>query len=79
VAAAGGEIEAFVGDISRREEVRQAVDRCVARFGRLDGLVVTAGITMIGPFLETTDEGWQRTMDANMTGTFCPVQEAPGS
>src|SRR5262245_35096256 len=39
-----GTIEGITGDISRRQDVRRAVQRCVERFDGLDILVANAGI-----------------------------------
>src|SRR5690349_3586078 len=65
-----GMVKAFVGDIARREDVQNAVQRCVARFGGLDILAANAGINCFKPFLEIEDPDWQRVVDVNLTGTF---------
>jgi NAD(P)-dependent dehydrogenase (short-subunit alcohol dehydrogenase family) len=67
---------AVVGDISRREDVRQAVAFALERFGRLDILAANAGIADGEPFLEITDASWRRIIDVNLTGTFFCIQEA---
>jgi 3-oxoacyl-[acyl-carrier protein] reductase len=76
IAGQGGMVEADVGDISRREDVRRVVDRCVERFGALDVLVANAGIVRISPFLELDDASWQRVLNVNLNGTFYCMQEA---
>src|SRR6516225_2940167 len=45
LASGGDAVEGITGDISRRPDVRRAVERCVERFGSLDLLVANAGIT----------------------------------
>lgn len=72
----GGECEAVVGDVSRREDVRAAVEFTVERYGRLDVAVQVAGISDFVPFLEFTDRSWDRILDVNLRGTWYLVQEA---
>jgi NAD(P)-dependent dehydrogenase (short-subunit alcohol dehydrogenase family) len=76
MARSGGEIEPVAGDISRREDVVRAIQRCVERFGGLDVLVANAGIADAQPFLEIEEQSWRRIIDVNLTGTFFCIQEA---
>lgn len=69
-------VEGVVGDVSRREDVRRAVDLAAERFGHLDVAVQVAGIADFVPFLEVTDESWDRIMGVNLKGTWYLVQEA---
>ncbi|MCI0625262.1 MAG: SDR family oxidoreductase [Acidobacteria bacterium] len=76
ITALGGTIEPVVGDISRRDEVRRAVERCVEEYDGLDILVANAGVNSVAPFLELDDASWQRVLNTNLTGTFYCMQEA---
>ncbi|HEY8803318.1 MAG TPA: SDR family NAD(P)-dependent oxidoreductase [Candidatus Dormibacteraeota bacterium] len=76
IRAKGGVVEAVVGDVSRREDVRKAIELAVANYGHLDAAVQVAGIADFVPFLEFTDESWDRILDVNLRGTWYLVQEA---
>jgi NAD(P)-dependent dehydrogenase (short-subunit alcohol dehydrogenase family) len=76
LASGGGAVLGIAGDISRRQDVRRAVELCVDRFGGLDVLVANAGISGVQPLLDIDDASWQRILDVNLTGTFLCTQEA---
>lgn len=70
VEAGGGRALATQGDVGRDGDAQRMVDETVARFGRLDVLVNTAGI---GPYrpLESVDEAYVRQMfDTNVLGAI---------
>jgi NAD(P)-dependent dehydrogenase (short-subunit alcohol dehydrogenase family) len=67
---------AVAGDVSKRGDVRRAVETCAERFGRLDVLVAHAGIGDLRPLLEIDDAAWSRMLSVNLTGVFLSVQEA---
>lgn len=62
-------------DISNREEVKNMFDRIIEKFGRIDVLINNAGINLDGPFIEMTDEQWDRVVGTNLTGNFICSQE----
>lgn len=63
-------------DVTDRASVFDAAQRCVSTFGSLDIWVNCAGYSRIIPFLEHTEEIWDRTMDINVKGTFLCCQAA---
>jgi NAD(P)-dependent dehydrogenase (short-subunit alcohol dehydrogenase family) len=71
-----GNVEAVVGDVSRRADVVRAIDLAIERFGHLDVAVQVAGIAEFEPFLDFPDEQWQRIMEVNLNGTLYLTQEA---
>jgi NAD(P)-dependent dehydrogenase (short-subunit alcohol dehydrogenase family) len=83
---------AMVGDASHPDTAAEAIEECLRRFGRFDGLYHVAGGSGRsmgdGPLHSVTDEGWDATLQLNLTSAFyssrAAVQallkaEAPGS
>lgn len=66
----GSEGLAIPTDVTVEAQVAQMVERTLARFGRLDGLVNSAGVAPLAPITECTLETWEWTMRVNATGTF---------
>jgi NAD(P)-dependent dehydrogenase (short-subunit alcohol dehydrogenase family) len=62
---------ADVSDVASLERLRQA---CLDAFGRIDILVVAAGVTKRVVTLEMDEADWQRIVDTNLTGTLRACQ-----
>ena len=54
-------------DVSRSEHVREMMERVMEAFGRLDILVNNAGVARRVPFLQITEQEWDRTLDVALT------------
>ncbi|MET9956860.1 SDR family oxidoreductase [Streptomyces sp. NPDC006339] len=61
---------AVPSDIGEPDEVRDLVDTVLGVHGRLDGLVLNAGIGRGGGVGEVTLEDWDAVMRTNLTGPF---------
>lgn len=72
----GGEAVGLHVDVTSREQVRGLIANTVADYGRLDVIFNNAGINKIQPFMETTEENWDRIMRVNALGVFLCTQEA---
>lgn len=70
VEQAGGRIVADIVDLRDPRALQAAVDRGVARFGGLDIVCATAGITSRGLATELTETAWQTMLDINLTGVW---------
>ncbi len=57
-------------DVSQSKEVSGMVAEVIRSFGRIDVLVNNAGIQTASPFLDLSEEAWQRVIDVNLKGTF---------
>ena len=72
----GGEALAVKCDVSKKEEVDEMIKKTVEKFGKVDILVNNAGIADFKPFLEMTEEDWDKTIDINLKGNFLCAQAA---
>lgn len=73
---AGGKAFAYKVDITSKEEVFSAAADFFGKTGAIDYWVNCAGYSKIIPFLEHTEEIWDRTLDINLKGTFFCCQAA---
>lgn len=64
------------GDVGDRAAMLSAVRVAVERFGRLDIAVCNAGVEIKKPFLEVTDDEWNKVLDVNLRGAFLVSQLA---
>ena len=76
VAAFATEGLAVGGDVTKRDDVQSMIDATVAKFGRLDILINNAGIEINKPFLDVTDDEWNRVLNVNLFGTYLCTQIA---
>ncbi|MBU4360480.1 SDR family oxidoreductase [Patescibacteria group bacterium] len=70
----GGKALALKLDVTKKEEVDAVVKETVEKFGGLDILVNNAGIAEFKPFLEITEQEWDKTLDINLKGQFLCAQ-----
>jgi NAD(P)-dependent dehydrogenase (short-subunit alcohol dehydrogenase family) len=69
VKKAGGEGIFVPTDVTQRDQVDAVVRKGVETFGRLDCAFNNAGISgKLEPFMETTEEDWERVMSTNLKG-----------
>ena len=66
----GGEAMAAKCDISNKKEVEEMVKEAVKKWGKVDILVNNAGICQFKPFLDLTEEEWDKTLNINLKGYF---------
>jgi NAD(P)-dependent dehydrogenase (short-subunit alcohol dehydrogenase family) len=71
----GAEAEFLHSDVRRDDDVRDLVDKAVARFGRLDAAVNCAGTEgKPGPVTEQSAESYAATFDTNVLGTLLSMK-----
>ncbi|PIW90392.1 MAG: hypothetical protein COZ92_00820, partial [Candidatus Nealsonbacteria bacterium CG_4_8_14_3_um_filter_40_11] len=71
-----GEAMAVKCDVTKKGEVENMVKQAIGKWGRIDILVNNAGICQFKPFLEITEEEWDRTININLKGYFLCAQAA---
>ena len=73
--ALGAEAEFIRADVRHENEVRDLVDRTVARFGRLDVAVNNAATEgQVGPITDQTAESYAATFDTNVLGVVLSMK-----
>ena len=77
IVAAGGTAVAHPADVTSWDATESLVERCVAEFGAIDGLVNNAGILTMGRVEEMDEASLRRVVEINLLGTaFCGVHAA---
>lgn len=72
---AGAEAEFIRADVRHEDDVRDLVEQTVARFGRLDIAINSAGTEgKPGPATEQTPESYAATFDTNVLGTVLSMK-----
>jgi NAD(P)-dependent dehydrogenase (short-subunit alcohol dehydrogenase family) len=72
-----GEAIPLIADISQPEEMQQAIEQIVDKWGHLDVVFANAGINGVwAPIDELTSEEWDKTININLKGTFLTVKYA---
>ena len=78
IAAAGGEAHAYRVDITDKAAVDAMVDAVVARWGGLHIHVNNAGWDRPAPFVETTEDFWDKILAINLKGPIICTRAALG-
>lgn len=70
VREAGGRVHTEIVDVRDLAGMQAAADRGAARFGGLDVVCATAGITSRGMTVELDENAWRTMLDVNLTGVW---------
>jgi len=63
-------------DASKRAQIEKLVERAASDLGRVDIMVNNAGVELVKPLLETTEEDWDRIFAVNLKGVLFGIQLA---
>lgn len=68
-------IEIFKADVSKREDVKKLVNFTIEKYNNIDILINNAGIDQIKPFMDITNEDWNKIIQTNLNSVFYCSQE----
>jgi len=72
--AEGHQAHCIKVDVSNESEVRQLVNDTIARYGTIDILFNNAGILLVKPIDEMSEEEWDRVMSVNVKSAFLAIK-----
>jgi 3-oxoacyl-[acyl-carrier protein] reductase len=70
IRTAGGQAEICMADVADAVQVKQMVDSVVARFGRIDILVLNASVRIETRFTDMSFEQWRVPLSISLDGSF---------
>src|SRR5215510_6707473 len=76
IKAKGGEAVANVDDVSDWNGAKRMVDQAVSTFGKLDAVVLNAGILRDRMLVNMTEDEWDAVIKVHLKGTFAPARHA---
>lgn len=68
VESLGGKIIIYGGDVRSADDIKEAVERGIASFGKIDILFSNAGIAAYGYSYELEEDEWDAVIDINLKG-----------
>jgi glucose 1-dehydrogenase len=71
-----GRVLVVQADVSQYQQVANLVEQTVQHFGRLDIMVNNAGMEIHSPFLEETEQNFDRVISVDLKGAFFGAQLA---
>jgi NAD(P)-dependent dehydrogenase (short-subunit alcohol dehydrogenase family) len=72
----GDAVTGTTADVRSSDDMRRLIDLAVERYGGLDALVCAAGVQTYGTVEDTSEDGWHRVIDTNLTGIFLAAKYA---
>lgn len=66
----GDNVECFVANLSKAEEISGLIKAVEEKFGKVDILINNAGLTRDNLFMRMSDKDWQLVLDVNLTAGF---------
>lgn len=70
IRAAGGQAELYMADVADAVQVQQMVDEVIARFSRIDILVLNASVRKEARFIDMSFEQWRAPLSISLDGSF---------
>ena len=57
-------------DVTKREQVKEMINKCVSSFGRIDVMINNAGVSQNKVFVDISEQEWDWMMDTHVKGTY---------
>jgi NAD(P)-dependent dehydrogenase (short-subunit alcohol dehydrogenase family) len=70
IKAGKGQVLGLLCDVRKKRQVDRVVETVIRTWKRIDVLIYVAGVSKGIPFVETTDEIWDWTININLKGAF---------
>jgi NAD(P)-dependent dehydrogenase (short-subunit alcohol dehydrogenase family) len=64
------------GDVSNLADLARIYETVEQKFGKVDALIVNAGVYVLGPLADFTEDQFDKVSDINFKGAFFSVQKA---
>jgi len=71
----GREVLSVSGDVRKKKDVENVVNKAFEKFGKIDILVNNAGVAYYKPLVKTSEEEWDETFDTNVKGIYLVTRE----
>ncbi len=72
----GPQVAVVEMDVRNPADSQRLVDQALDSFGRLDAIVVNAGVGVYGGIMDPTDDQIREMIDTNVAGTIWPIRAA---
>ena len=72
----GSQVAVVELDVREPADSQRLVDQAIDTFGKLDAIVVNAGVGMYGGIMDLNDEELIQMIDTNVAGTIWPIRAA---
>lgn len=76
VSEIGENVAYYNVDVTNKQSINDATDEVVGKFGPLTSWVNSAGVSKMVPFLDSSEELWDLTLNVNLKATFLCCQVA---
>lgn len=74
IAAEGNEAFFANTDVTKEADIQRMVEAAIARWGRIDVLFNNAGVVLVKPLEQMTEEEWDRVMAVNVKSAFFAIK-----
>lgn len=72
----GGIANFYKVDVTKKDEIQLAVNNVIKKYGKINSWINSAGISKMVPFLKSSEELWDLTINVNLKAVFLCCQIA---